>query len=361
MKLYCFLKGGFMEKGMDRREFLKATAATGTFLWAGNFMQGASWAQGSVKIPESEKIVITVITDNLVDTTQPNYKIAKRLPRINSPLDNAPHGEHGLAYQIETVVNGESHSCLFDFAADPQGVMKNMSLLKIDLKKIEALGLSHDHWDHQAAFLEILKTKREDFRKGVPFYVGEKFFVGTFSRRPDGNVMSLLALKREEIEKLGFVKIVEIKEPTPIIPGAYLPGKVEQVTDYEKIPPSFVAKRGNEFVQETFPGEQAVILNAKGKGLVVLSGCAHRGIVNTVKHAQKMTGIQKVHAVIGGFHLTGAKPERIQKTIADIKAIGPDYIVPTHCTGFGAITAFAQAMPNQFILNTAGTKYTISA
>jgi len=349
-----------MEKEMNRRKFLKTTAATGTVLLAGNFLQGVSRAQSTVKIPEAEKIVITVITDNLVDTGQPNYKIAKRLPRINSPLDNAPHGEHGLAYQIETVVSGESHSCLFDFAADPQGVMKNMSLLKIDLKKIEALGLSHDHWDHQAAFIEILKAKKDEFRKGIPFYVGEQFFVGTFQRRPSGDIISFLALKREDIEGLGVVKIVEIKEPTPIIPGAYLPGKVEQVTDYEKIPPGFVAKRGNEFVQETFPGEQAVVLNAKGKGLVVLSGCAHRGIVNTVKHAQKMTGIEKVYAVMGGFHLTNARPEVIQKTIADIKAIGPDYIVPTHCTGFAAITAFAQAMPNQFILNTAGTRYIIT-
>jgi len=233
-------------------------------------------------------------------------------------------------------------------------------LLKIDLAKIEALGLSHDHWDHQAAFLEILKTKKDEFRKGIPFYVGEQFFVGTYSRRRDGRIVSLLALKREDIEELGFVKIVEIKESTPIIPGANLTGKVEQVTDYEKIPPQFVAKRGDEFVQETFPGEQAVILNAKGKGLVVLSGCAHRGIVNTVKHAQKMTGIEKVYAVMGGFHLTGAKPELIQKTIADIKAINPEYIVPTHCTGFEAISAFAKEMPNQFILNTAGTKYIIT-
>jgi 7,8-dihydropterin-6-yl-methyl-4-(beta-D-ribofuranosyl)aminobenzene 5'-phosphate synthase len=349
-----------MERGLNRREFLKATAATGAVLLGGNFLPGTSIAQGVVKIPESEKIVITVITDNLADTTLPDNKIAKRLPRINSPLDNAPHAEHGLSYLIETVINGEPHSCLFDFAADPQGVMKNMDLLKIDLKKIEALGLSHDHWDHQAAFLEILKAKKDDFRKGIPLYVGEQFFVGTFSRRPNGSIMSLLALKREEVEGLGVVKIVEIREPAPIIPGAYLPGKVDQVTDYEKIPPSFVAKKGSEFVQETFPGEQAVVLNVKGKGLVVLSGCAHRGIVNTVKHAQKMTGIQKVHAVIGGFHLTGAKPELIQKTIADIKAIGPDYIVPTHCTGFAAIAAFAQAMPDQFILNSAGTRFVMS-
>ena len=102
-------------------------------------------------------------------------------------------------------------------------------------------------------------------------------------------------------------------------------------------------------------------MNAKGKGLVVLTACAHRGVVNTVRHAQKMTGIDKVHAIIGGFHLTGASPELIEKTIADVKALRPDYVVPTHCTGFEAMTAFARAMPEQFILNTAGTRYFIEA
>jgi 7,8-dihydropterin-6-yl-methyl-4-(beta-D-ribofuranosyl)aminobenzene 5'-phosphate synthase len=349
-----------METELTRRDFLYATAATGAILFAGNFPIGASWAQGRVNIPEAEKIVITVIADNLADTTVPNYKIAQRLARVNSALDNAAHAEHGLAYQLETVVGGEPHSCLFDFAADAQGVMKNMNLLKTDLTKIEALGISHDHWDHQAAFLEIMKAKKDQFRKGIPLYVGEHFFEGTYSKAPNGKILSLLALNRAEVEALGFLKIVEIKEPTPIIPGAYLPGRVEQVTDYEKIPPSFVAQKGNEYVQESFPGEQAVILNAKGKGLVVLSGCAHRGIVNTVKHAQKMTGIEKVYLVMGGFHLTNAKPEVIKKTVADIKAINPQYIVPTHCTGFDAIATFYREMPDQFILNTAGTRYTIT-
>jgi len=349
-----------MEKGINRREFLKTTAATGAVLLIGDFLRGTSIAQGLVKIPESETITITVITDNLADITIPNYKIAKRHMGTTSILEAALHAEHGLAYQIETVVDGEPHACLFDFASDPQGVMKNMKLLKIDPAKIEALGLSHDHFDHQAALVEILKAKKEEFRKGIPLYVGEQCFVGTYMRIPNGQTVSLLALKKEDIESLGFVKIVEIKGPTPIIPGAYLPGRVDQVTDYEKIWPGFVAKKGDEFVQETFIGEQAVILNAKGKGLVVLSGCAHRGIVNTVKHAQKMTGVEKVYAVMGGFHLTGAPPELIQRTIADIKAINPEYIVPTHCTGFQAISAFAKEMPDRFILNTAGTKYTIA-
>ncbi len=120
-------------------------------------------------------------------------------------------------------------------------------------------------------------------------------------------------------------------------------------------------KRGEKLEQDNFIGEQGLVFNAKGKGLIVLSGCAHAGIVNTVKHAQKMTGIQKVHAVMGGFHLTGAKQEIIQRTIADIKAIGPDYIVPTHCTGYEAITAFQKEMPEQFVLNTSGTRYLFAA
>ena len=349
----------FMSKEMNRRDFLKVTAATGALLMAGDSFREGPLAQGVVKIPEAEKIVITVITDNYADALRPHYKIARR--HVGTPLESILHGEHGLAYHVETVVDSQSHSFLFDFATNFQGIKRNIELLKIDFKRVEALALSHDHLDHQTALVELLKAKKTDIPQGTPFYVGENFFVGTYMRTPDGNVVSLLALKREDIEGLGLVKIVEVKTPTPIVQGAYLAGRIERVTDYEQIPPFFVAKKGDQFVQEDFIGEQEIVLNAKGKGLVVLSGCAHRGIVNTVKHAQKMTGIEKVHAVIGGFHLTGAKPELIQKTVADIKAIRPDYIVPTHCTGFEAISAFAREMPDQFILNTVGTRYIISA
>jgi 7,8-dihydropterin-6-yl-methyl-4-(beta-D-ribofuranosyl)aminobenzene 5'-phosphate synthase len=124
-----------------------------------------------------------------------------------------------------------------------------------------------------------------------------------------------------------------------------LTGRIERVTEYEKVPPVFLVQRGEKRGYDIFIGEQAVVLNVRGKGLVVLSGCAHSGIVNAVKHPQKMTGIEKVHAMLGGFHLIGAKPEIIQRTIADIKAVGPDYIVPTHCTGYEAITAFDREMP----------------
>jgi 7,8-dihydropterin-6-yl-methyl-4-(beta-D-ribofuranosyl)aminobenzene 5'-phosphate synthase len=340
---------------------MKLTALVGGAILVSNFPVTSTHSQNASNIQQCDKTVITVITDNLADATRLDYKIANRHKGTAAVTDRALHAEHGLSFHVETIVDGHSHNFLFDFASEIQGVRRNIDLLKIDFKKIEALALSHDHWDHQAALVELLTQKRGDLAQGIPLYVGEQFFIGTYAKTPDGQVRSLLSLKKEDVERLQLVKIVETKSPTTVVPGAFLTGKVEQVTEYEKISPSFVAKRGDQYVQEEFIGEQAIFMNIKGKGLVILSGCAHRGIVNTVKHVQKVSGIEKVHAIIGGFHLTNAKPELIQKTVADIKKINPDYIVPAHCTGFEAISEFAREMPNQFILNTAGTRYTITS
>jgi len=351
-----------MSKDMNRREFLKASVATGAVLVGGDLLQGGSVAYGGVKIPEIEKVTIMIITDNYYDALRPDSKIAKRyrMKPGTSVYNLNLHAEHGLAYYVETVVDGRTHCFLFDYGVDFQGVSKNIELLNIDFKALEALGLSHGHFDHWGAFLALLKWQREKIPKGIPLFVGEEAFVERFFRTPTG-VASLELLKREDVENLGLVKIIEIKDPTQIVPGAYFTGNIERVTDYEKGSPALLIKRGDKFEQDNFIGEQGLVFNAKGKGLIVLSGCAHAGIVNTVKHAQKMTGIQKVHAVMGGFHLTGARQEIIQRTIADIKTIGPDYIVPTHCTGYEAITAFQKEMPEQFILNTSGTRYLFTA
>jgi 7,8-dihydropterin-6-yl-methyl-4-(beta-D-ribofuranosyl)aminobenzene 5'-phosphate synthase len=353
-----------MLKEMDRRGFLKASAATGAILMAGNILtKGPSVAYGSVKIPEVEKLVITVITDNYYDCLRPNYKVAKRHFIIPG---TSIHSEHGLAYYIEAVVNDKPNAFMFDYGLDFQGVSKNMELLDIDVRRLEALGLSHGHFDHWGNLTAILKYNRAKIRKGITLYVGEEAFSQRFANLPAGpfevsGMIDLEQLRKDEIESLGVAKISEVKDPTPIVPGAYLTGNIERVTEYEKGSPILWIKRGDKMELDLFMGEQSLVFHVKGKGLVVVSSCAHSGIVNTVKHAQKMTGIVRVHAVIGGFHLTGAKPEIIQKTIADMKAIAPDHIVPMHCTGFEAVTAFQREMPGQFIINTAGTRYILTA
>ncbi len=207
----------------------------------------------------------------------------------------------------------------------------------------------------------LLKQNQPRIAEGTPFYVGEEAFLRRYSLRPGTTEPADLGqLKKEDIEALGL-KVMEVKDPTQIIPGAYFTGNIERVTRYEKVPPTLLIKRGEKPEPDDFRGEQSLFFNVKGKGLVVISGCAHAGIVNTVKHVQKVAGIDKVHAVMGGFHLINAEPEVIQNTVADIKSMKPDYIIPMHCTGFETIVAFAKEMPNEFTFNTAGVRYTFGA
>ncbi len=347
-----------MNERMARREFLKVSVATGAVLVAGGAMKSSVMAQDKSQIAEVDKLKVWVLTDNLYDAVRPDNKITKRYRAVPG---KSIHAEHGLSYFIETISNGKTTRCMFDYGLDPAGVMNNATLLALDLGNANAFSLSHGHWDHWVAAVSILKQNESKIAGGTPFYVGEEAFAHRYSLRPGTDQAADLGqLKQEDIEALGL-KVVEVKQPTQIIPGAYFTGNIERVTQYEKVPPVLLIKRGEKPEPDDFRGEQALFFKVKGKGLVVLSGCAHVGIVNTVKHAEKIAGTDQLHAVMGGFHLINAKPEIIEKTVADIKALKPEYIVPTHCTGFEAIATFAREMPAEFTLNTAGTQYTFAA
>ncbi len=347
-----------MDNQMDRREFLKYSAVTGVLIAAGDGILAEATAYAAAPVTEVDKLTIWVLADNYYDANRTDETITKR---YRSLPGKSMHAEHGLSYYIETVIYGKTNTCMFDYGLDPIGVMNNINLLGLDIGKTNAFSLSHGHYDHYSSAVSIFKQNQSKIATGTPFYVGEEAFARRYSLRPGATEPSDLGqLKKEDIEAFGL-KVVETKTAIEIIPGAYFTGNIERVTSFEKVPANFQIKRGETLEHDTFPGEQAVFFNVKGKGLVVLSGCAHCGIINTVKQAQKSSGTDKVHAVMGGFHLINTKPEIIQSTIAEIKAMKPDYIVPTHCTGFEAITAFSKEMPNEFVLNTAGTKYTFAA
>jgi 7,8-dihydropterin-6-yl-methyl-4-(beta-D-ribofuranosyl)aminobenzene 5'-phosphate synthase len=345
-----------MQAEMDRRDFLKYSLATGTLLAAGGTMSGIS-AQAAPATTEVDKLSVWVVTDNYYDTNIKDSKIGKRYRAVSGKMI---HAEHGLCYYVETVVNGKVSACMYDFGTDPAGVMNNITLLGIDVGKANAFALSHGHWDHFTNAVDIIKLNRPRIGRGTPFYVGQEAFARRYSLRPGANELTDLGqLKKEDIEALGL-KVVEVTTPTEIFPGAYFTGNIERVTSYEKVSASYHIKRGDKIVHDTFPGEQAVFFNLKGKGLVILSGCAHVGIVNAVKQAQRTAGTDKIHAIMGGLHLINAESSVIEKTVSDIKAMKPEYVVTTHCTGFEANGALAREMPDQFILNTAGTRYTLT-
>jgi 7,8-dihydropterin-6-yl-methyl-4-(beta-D-ribofuranosyl)aminobenzene 5'-phosphate synthase len=347
-----------MKAGMNRREFLGFSIATGALLMAGEVTKGAAVAQGTAKVTEVDKLTVWVVTDNYYDALRKHTKIAKR---YRSVPGKAMLSEHGVSFYLQTVVNGKESEFMFDYGHDSLGVKNNLSLLGLDLGKASAFSLSHGHWDHFWAATNVLKQNQSRIAGGTPFYVGEEAFAHRYSLRPGATEPSDLGqFKKEDIESLGL-NVVEVKKPVQVIPGGYFTGNIDRVTAYEKVPPTLLIKRGEKPEPDDFHGEQGLFFNVKGKGLVVISGCAHAGIVNTVKHAQKVSGIEKIHAVMGGFHLINAKPEIIRNTVADIKAMKPDYIIPMHCSGFETILAFSREMPNEFTINTAGTQYTFSA
>jgi 7,8-dihydropterin-6-yl-methyl-4-(beta-D-ribofuranosyl)aminobenzene 5'-phosphate synthase len=347
-----------MKGELDRREFLKFSLATGALIAAGDYIAESATAQAAAGVTQVDKLTIWVLADNYYDLNRLDNKITKR---YRSRAGKSIHAEHGLSYYIETTVSGKTSACMFDFGLDPVGVLNNIALLGIDLGKANAFSLSHGHFDHYTSAVNILGQNQSRIAAGTPFYVGEEAFARRYKLRPGAaEPVDLGQLKKEDIEALGL-KVVEAKTSVEIVPGAFFTGNISRVTAYEKVSDEFQIKRGEKIEHDTFPGEQAVFFNVKGKGLVVLSGCAHVGIVNTIKQAQKVAGTDKIHAIMGGFHLINAKPELIQSTVADIKAMKPDYIVPTHCTGFEAIVGFSREMPGEFVLNTAGTQYTFTA
>ena len=348
-----------MASGVSRREFLKYSVATGLLIAAGDEILESAMARAATGFTEVEQLTIWVLTDNYYDTNVPDAKITKRF-RVGGPGASV-HAEHGLSFYVETVVKGKTSACMYDYGLDPVGVMNNMALLGLDMGKANAFSLSHGHYDHYDAAVRMLKQNQSRIAGGKSFYVGEAAFEQRYKLNPGStDLVDIGQLKKGDLEALGL-KVVEVKTPLQIIPGAYFTGNVERVTAYETMPTNLKVKIGDKIENDMFPGEQGLFFIVKGKGLVVLSGCAHRGIVNTIRQAQKVSGVDNLHMIMGGFHLISAKSEVIQNTVTDIKAMKPDYVVPTHFTGFPAMTAFSREMPGQFILNTAATKYTIGA
>ena len=316
---------------------------------------GESASGLSAPVRAVDRVTILVLADNYYTSLQPG---GPNHQRFYLEPGRSIHAEHGESFFLETETGGRTSAALFDFGVDGGGVLNNIRLLGVDLGRVEALGLSHGHFDHFLGLAAIMEALPGRVAPGTPFYAGEEAYAQRYSRRPGQAAPTDLGrLRREDVLALGLTP-VEVREPTEIMPGAYLTGSIPRVTEYEKPSSTLHIRRGETLEPDDFPGEQALFFLVRDKGLVVISGCAHAGIVNTVLRARAIAGTDRVHAVLGGFHLDGAQPALIERTVADLAAMDPDFVVPMHCTGFAATAALRQALGERFILSTAGTRYT---
>jgi 7,8-dihydropterin-6-yl-methyl-4-(beta-D-ribofuranosyl)aminobenzene 5'-phosphate synthase len=267
--------------------------------------------------------------------------------------------EHGLSLLLKVWLGQERHAVLFDTGYTGIALFHNAELLGIDLAEIEALILSHAHMDHTGA----LKVFLDRIGRSVPVVLHpEAFHYPRFLVLKDGRKEQFpRTLTKADLQRRNL-EILESKAPLLVAGDAVLvSGEVERRTDFEKgIPHAYMEKDG-QVVKDNYLDDQALVLHLKGKGLVVISGCSHSGIVNTVLHARKTAGVERVHAVLGGFHLSGPAYEPIlEDTIKALKQIDPKVLVPMHCTGWNTINLLAKTFPSSTILNSVGSKFTLS-
>jgi len=309
-----------------------------------------------------DRVEILTLQDNYIDIASgDNNEIVQRaLPLKDGEIKNTILAEHGFSALITVSAGDRARTLLFDFGLSEFGAAFNAEALNADLTAVEAMALSHGHIDHTGGFQQLA---RKVGKQGIPLAVHPAAFRHPrYLKITENFKVYFPAFVRETVQEAG-IDLVETIEPYPLLDGDLLfLGEIPRETAFEKGMPNAYYEQDGEERFDAIEDDTAVVMNLKGKGLVVLSGCAHAGIINTVNHARKVTGVDSIHAVMGGFHLTGRHFEPFIKPTAEaFKQLDPNYVIPTHCTGRNAINYIEKEMPEQFLLNMAGTKLTFAS
>ena len=255
--------------------------------------------------------------------------------------------EWGLSILVET----ESRKVLLDTGMSISAV-HNADVLGIDLSTVDTIVLSHSHIDHTGGLRDVLRRTGEVEVVAHPDIWIPKYVVFGELQRYAG-----IPFMREELESLG-ASFKLTKEPYKISDDIMTTGEVAMTTDYEQIDDRLCLKVGDEMIPDPLADDLALVVKTE-QGLALITGCAHRGIVNTVRHVQSITNGEYIHTIIGGTHLHVASPERIEKTVAELKELGLQRLGVSHCTGFYPAAALAREFGDVFFLNNAGTVLTL--
>ncbi len=317
----------------------------------------------AITLLEADRLEITTLVDNQIDALLAgDEQVARRPwgPAVYNPFIDAPgarttlHAEHGFSALLTVYRGEERHTVLFDAGVSARGLIENMDRLQLEAKDVEALVLSHGHFDHTGGIEGLVERLG---RVAMPLILHPAAYRQRRAAPPGREVMPIPPPSRNALEGAGF-ELVEASDPSVLFAGSLLvTGEVPRTTTFERGFPFYEREVDGRWEAEPHLfDDQAAVVNVRGKGLVVLSGCGHSGIINIVRHAQAITGVDRVHGILGGFHLSGTYFEPlIGPTVDALRGFAPAVIVPGHCTGYKPQMAIAATFPEAYIHNAVGT------
>jgi 7,8-dihydropterin-6-yl-methyl-4-(beta-D-ribofuranosyl)aminobenzene 5'-phosphate synthase len=328
-----------------------------------------------MQLQEIDSFSIKLLMDNITDRLLPSSPpVVIRPPMIiNERFLPAPIAEHGFSALIEIMSDNKSHSnnnkniFLFDTGVSENGVIYNSDVFRVDLRDVETIILSHGHFDHFTGLVNVLRR----IFKPTQVICHPDAFLKRWIVYPDGKKAKMPFLNEKQLEEVGAL-IHKVKDtsflPTNCEnPSLLITGEIPRKTSFEKgFPLQYMEsnldnRKAEEEVKNLLPDplvndDQAIIANIKDKGLVIVTACSHAGIINTINYSKSLTGISKIYAIVGGFHLTGGLNEDIiESTLRELQNADPSYLIPCHCTGWKATNRIIEAMPEKFIQTSVGT------
>lgn len=313
----------------------------------------------TMPLKEVDSVEILTILDNTIDMLLPGKDKVKRLPVPPDAFERESLvAEHGFAALVTVSSGNTSASLLFDAGLSKKGLIHNMDVLDVKPKELHTIVLSHGHADHTRGLIGMVERLGE---RKMPLLLHPDAFLQRKVIFPDGHEINLPPPDRRILSQDG-IEFIEERGPSYVLGKSVLvTGQVHRTTDFETGFPLHYALRNDEWQKDpSIHDDQAVVVNVKDKGLVVLTGCGHAGAINTIRQAQELTGVQKVYAVIGGFHLSGLLFEPIiAPTVAALKELNLELVVPAHCTGWKAVHAIARELPQAFVQNSVGTRFVL--
>ncbi len=336
-------------------------------------VQEAPFAGEVIPLEPVDSVAITTICDNTIDIFLPDQGPAHRLlsrggriPFAPAPtldgrkVPDTPLAEPGFSVHVSVETKRSRHRMLFDAGITPNGCRDNLARLDLAVSDLETIVLSHGHFDHTTGLSGLVEGLG---KAELPVVLHPEFWSRRRILVPGHDPVELPTTSRRSLSDSGF-EVVESRHPSFLFDRSILvTGEVDRTSSFETGFAGHQAYRDESWEPDPLIlDDQALVLHVASKGLVVLTGCGHSGIVNICRYARKLTGVDQIYAVVGGFHLSGPLFEPIiGPTCEALAELAPEVIVPAHCTGWKAVHALAARFPENFLQNSVGTTFDLSS